>query len=137
MSKIKKVEKELEDLERLYWAKKHELQKLRFTNEDFIEMLAFYVVEGVVEGKSVSFERGCSGFGLSFETFIHHAAIVETLNGGGQTHLDLMLDKYSKMFKLTELEKQKLIEKYWHSKNTTMKEIFLKKFEHYLKPLEK
>lgn len=127
MEKIQKIEAEIEALEyefsKKIARKRRALRKAKFGNTDQMQFTVQYLIDGVIEGKRVEFYRGVNIYPHSFEWFMEHCMIVESLRKPGGTHLDLVIDKYAKLFHIQNDEKERLMQKYWHKKQETIAEI--------------
>lgn len=122
-AEIAALEKERHELSKKIRDKTRALRKREARGADYLEFTVQYLVDGVVEGKRVDFYRGVNIFPHSFEWFLTHCMIVESLRNPGGTNLDLVIDQYSKKFRITEAEKERLMQKYWHKKQETIADI--------------
>jgi len=130
MSKIEKLKAEIESLEKEHYliskkiqAKRRLLHKAEYGREDHLEFTVQWLVDGVIEGKRVEFDRGVSIYPHSFEWFLEYCMIVETLREASGTNIDLVIDRYAKKFKIGAEEKARLMQKYWHKKRQTIAEM--------------
>lgn len=132
MKKIDRLKKEYKELQDKFFAKRRELEKETHGDYDFIQFETFYILDGKIEGHSLTFERGQSGSTPPpFQRFLYHASMIEMMNGGGGTYLDYLIEKYSTLFNITEDKKTMLMDEFWHNKKETIRDFVAQKFNEY------